>query len=85
MKYVFIELSWKEYLFWQETDMKKCKRINELLKSISRTPFEGIGNPEPLKHELSGLWSRRIDQEHRLIYLVVENEIRIYKCKSHYD
>jgi toxin YoeB len=85
MDYVFVNESWEDYLFWQATDKKKIKRINELLKDISRNPFEGIGKPEPLKHKYSGYWSRRIDAEHRLIYKVVENQIWIAKCRFHYD
>ena len=61
------------------------KKINELIKDIQRTPFEGRGKPEPLKYDLSGFWSRRIDREHRLVYRVIENEILIYSCKFHYD
>jgi toxin YoeB len=85
MDYVFVNESWEDYLFWQATDKKKIKRINELLKDISRNPFEGIGKPEPLKHKYSGYWSRRIDSEHRLIYKVVEIQIWIAKCRFHYD
>jgi toxin YoeB len=85
MDYVFVNESWEDYLFWQATDKKKIKRINELLKDISRNPFEGIGKPEPLKHKYSGYWSRRIDSEHRWVYKVVENQIWIAKCRFHYD
>jgi toxin YoeB len=85
MKYVFTELSWEDYLYWQKNDKQKVKRINELLKDISRNPFEGIGKPEPLKFKYAGFWSRRIDEEHRLIYRVVDDEIQIAKCRFHYD
>ena len=85
MKLVFTELSWEDYLFWQKNDKQKLKRINELLKDISRNPYEGIGKPEPLKFNYAGFWSRRIDEEHRLIYRIVENEIQIAKCRFHYD
>ena len=85
MKFVFTELSWEDYLFWQKNDKQKIKRINELLKDISRSPYEGIGKPEALRFNYSGFWSRRIDEEHRLIYRVVEDEIQIAKCKFHYD
>ena len=85
MKFVFTEFSWEDYLFWQKNDRQKLKRINELLKDISRNPYEGIGKPEPLKFNYSGFWSRRIDEEHRLIYRVVDNEIQIAKCRFHYD
>jgi toxin YoeB len=70
MKFIFVDESWEDYLHWQKTDKKKLKRINEMLKDISRSPFHGIGKPEPLKYKYSGFWSRRIDDEHRLIYQV---------------
>ena len=85
MKFVFVEESWEDYLYWQKTDKQKLKRINELLKDISRNPFEGIGKPEPLRHKYAGFWSRRINEEHRLIYKVSEDEIQIFKCRFHYD
>ena len=85
MKYVFVDESWDDYIYWQNTDKKKLKRINELLKDIARNPFDGIGKPESLKHKYSGFWSRRIDDEHRLIYRYENNEIHILKCRFHYD
>jgi len=85
MKFVFTELSWEDYQFWLKKDKKKLKRINELLKDISRNPYEGIGKPEPLKFNYAGFWSRRIDEEHRLIYRVEDDEIQIVKCRFHYD
>jgi toxin YoeB len=85
MKYVFVDESWEDYLYWQKIDKKMLKRINLLLKDISRQPYDGIGRPEPLKHNYRGFWSRRIDEEHRLIYQVVDDEIRIIKCRFHYD
>ena len=85
MKYVFVDESWEDYVYWQNTDKKKLKRINELLKDIERNPFDGIGKPEPLKHTYSGFWSRRIDEEHRLIYRYENEEIHILKCRFHYD
>lgn len=85
MKYVFVDESWDDYLYWLKNDMKKLKRINALLKDISRTPFEGIGKPEPLKYKYSGFWSRRIDEEHRLIYKYEDDAILIAKCRFHYD
>ena len=84
-KYIFVDESWEDYLYWQKTDKKILKRINDLLKDISRHPFEGIGKPEPLKHKYKGLWSRRITDEHRLIYQIKDDEIRIIKCRFHYD
>ena len=85
MNFVFVEESWEDYLYWQKTDKKMLQKINSLLKDISRTPFEGIGKPEALKHKYRGFWSRRIDQEHRLIYKVTDTEILIAKCRFHYD
>ena len=76
--------AWNDYLYWQFTDKRKVKRINELIKQSMRTPFEGLGNPEPLKHELQGYWSRRIDREHRLVYSYTENELEIIACRYHY-
>ena len=85
MKYVFVDESWEDYVYWQETDKKMARRINELLKEISRNPFSGTGKPEPLKYKYKGFWSRRINEEHRLIYQVRENEVLIVKCRFHYD
>jgi toxin YoeB len=85
MRLVFVDESWEDYLYWQKIDKKILSRINKLIKEIVRHPFEGIGKPEPLKHKYSGLWSRRIDGEHRLIYQVKDDEIRIIKCRFHYD
>ncbi len=85
MKYIFVDESWEDYLYWQKTDKKTLRKINKLLKDISRTPFSGLGKPEPLKHKYQGFWSRRIDSEHRLIYRVVDDEIQIAKCRHHYD
>ena len=69
----FSEISWNEYVFWQKNDKQKLNKINELIKDISRNPFEGIGKPEPLKFKYTGYWSRRIDEEHRLIYKVEQD------------
>lgn len=85
MKITFSKNSWEDYISWQTEDKRMLKRINLLIKDIQRTPFEGIGNPEPLKYDLSGFWPRRIDREHRLVYQVTDNEILIYSCKYHYD
>lgn len=85
MKITFSKNSWEDYLSWQKEDKKILKRINQLIKDIQRTPFQGIGNPEPLKYDLSGFWSRRIDQEHRLVYRVYDQKILIYSCKYHYN
>lgn len=85
MKISFVDESWEDYLYWQSVDKKMLKRINLLIKDITRTPFDGVGKPEPLKHQYAGLWSRRINSEHRLIYKVLDDEIWIVKCRYHYD
>lgn len=85
MKYIFVDESWEDYLYSQKTDKKMLLKINNLLKDISRTPFSGLGKPEPLKHKYIGFWSRRIDGEHRLIYQVKDDAILIAKCRFHYD
>lgn len=81
---IFVPKAFKEYQDWIQKDRKTALRIGDLIRDILRNPFEGIGKPEPLKYEFSGCWSRRIDQEHRLIYQVNENAIIIYSCFSHY-
>ncbi len=81
----FKQNAWTEYLYWQTQDKKTLKRINALLKDISRNPFEGIGKPEALKGDFSGYWSRRIDDTNRLVYRVKDEQIEIYQCKGHYD
>lgn len=85
MRLIFVDESWEDYLYWQKTDKKIAKKINELIKDISRSPFSGIGKPEALKHKYKGFWSRRITDEHRLIYRVKEDEVWIAKCRYHYD
>ncbi|MCX6231055.1 MAG: Txe/YoeB family addiction module toxin [Bacteroidetes bacterium] len=85
MKYVFVDESWEDYIYWQANDKKILKRINELLKDISRNPYTGIGKPEPLKHKYSGFWSRRINDTHRLVYQVKQGEILVAKCRFQYD
>lgn len=84
MNKFFTDESWADYVFWQENDKRFIKRINELIKEIERTPFTGIGKPEPLKHHLSGYWSRRINEEHRFIYRVEEDRMIILSCRYHY-
>jgi len=77
--------AWADYLYWQKTDKKLIKRINNLIADVTRDdPFTGIGNPEPLRHNWSGYWSRRINQEHRLVYKMVENQLYIAQCRYHY-
>ena len=85
MKITFSKNAWEDYLSWQKDDKKIMKRINQLIKDIQRTPFSGLGNPEPLKYDLAGLWSRRIDREHRLVYNYKNEEVIIYSCRYHYD
>lgn len=77
--------AWEDYCEWQQKNRTVAKRINQLIKDILRNPFEGIGKPEPLKGNLSGFWSRRIDEEHRLIYVVENDYIVIIACKGHYE
>jgi toxin YoeB len=84
MELIFMSPAWEDYLFWQKTDKKILKRVNELIRQCQRTPYEGIGKPEPLRGNLSGWWSRRIDQEHRLVYRFEENKIYILQCRKHY-
>jgi len=85
MKITFSENAWEDYVSWQNEDKKMLKKINELIKDILRHPFEGIGKPEPLKFDLKGFWSRRIDREHRLVYQAIESDLLIYSCRFHYD
>ena len=84
MKKIWYDDAWEDYLEWQTVDKKNFKRINKLIKEIDRQGHEGIGEPEPLKHELAGWWSRRIDKQHRLVYRIIEDEIEIVQCKGHY-
>jgi len=84
MNLVFSAHAWEDYLHWQEVDRKTLRRIHELLKDIKRNPHSGIGKPEPLRHALAGWWSRRIDQEHRLVYRVTERGIEIAQLRYHY-
>lgn len=78
------DLAWDSYLYWQANDKKILGRINALIKDIKRSPFMGIGKPEPLKFELAGKWSRRINDEHRLVYQVKNSELIIFQCRYHY-
>ena len=84
MKLVFSEQAWEDYLHWQETDKKMLKRINALIKETTRTPFEGTGKPERLKHALAGYWSRRITDEHRMVYKVDGDSLQIAQLRYHY-
>lgn len=85
MKIIFSKNAWEDYTSWLTQDRKMLRKINDLIKDIQRTPFSGKGKPEPLKYDLAGLWSRRIDREHRLVYKVQDEELFIYACKYHYD
>ena len=80
----FTDEAWKDYVYWFETDKKQLKKINELIKDIERAPFEGIGKPEALKFNLKGLWSRRIDHEHRIVYKVGEGVVYFVSLRFHY-
>lgn len=84
MKLLFTTQAWEDYLYWQQNDRKVLKRINELIKNIQRTPFEGLGKPEALKFSLSGYWSRRINHEHRLVYKVDNEMLFLVQCRYHY-
>ncbi|MCF6263043.1 MAG: Txe/YoeB family addiction module toxin [Xanthomonadales bacterium] len=78
------ENAWDDYLYWHQTDKKTLKRINSLIKAIKREPFKGIGEPEPLKYNWSGYWSRRISLQHRLVYKVSDKTLFIAQCRYHY-
>jgi len=78
------EKAWEDYLYWQQTDKKTFKRINTLIKAIKRNAFAGLGDPEPLKHNWTGYWSRRIDRQHRLVYKVTDETIIVVQCRYHY-
>jgi len=84
VKLVFSEHAWSDYLHWQKSNKKILKRINLLIKDVQRSPFEGIGKPEPLKHALSGHWSRRINDEHRIVYKVSNDTMFIVQLRYHY-
>jgi toxin YoeB len=85
MKYVFVDESWEDYLYWQKTDKKIFAKINAILKDVSCNPYPGLGKPEPLKYKYQGFWPRKIDHEHRLIYQYRDNEILIAKCRFQND
>ncbi len=85
MKKIWFDEAWGDYLYWQAQDKKTLKRINMLLKDIERSSFAGIGKPEPLKGELSGFWSRRIDDTNRLVYRISNGVLEVLSCRGHYD
>lgn len=84
-KLIFSEQAWDDFTYWQEQDKKTLKRIFKLLQDIDRNGNNGIGKPEPLKNELSGYWSRRIDEVNRIVYKISNGQIEIIQCKGHYD
>ncbi len=84
MVLIFSEHAWADYLYWQKTDKNTLRRINQLIQAILREPFSGIGKPEPLRHSLAGYWSRRIDEEHRIVYKVVDDSLFIAQLRYHY-
>ncbi len=84
MKLVFSRHAWEDYLYWQKTDRQIVRRINALIENIRRSPFKGIGKPEPLKNRLTGYWARRIDSEHRLVYRIEGESIYIVQARYHY-
>lgn len=84
MRLVFTPLGWEDYLHWQTSDRTTVKRINRLLEDVLRDPFSGIGKPEPLRHVLQGCWSRRITEEHRLVYLVDKDDVVVLQTRFHY-
>ena len=85
MKKIWSDISWDDYLYWQKQNKKLLKKINDLIKDIERKPFEGLGKPEPLKNNLSGWWSRRIDDTHRIVYRVENGNLEIAQCREHYN
>lgn len=84
MKLVFADAAWEDYLYWQQQDRKTVERINKLIRETQQEPFSGIGKPEPLKHALAGFWSRRISDEHRMVYRIQGDELQIAQLRYHY-
>ncbi|RYE53581.1 MAG: Txe/YoeB family addiction module toxin [Sphingobacteriales bacterium] len=84
MRIVFQHVAWEDYVYWQQTDKAILKKINAIIKEIERTPYEGQGKPEMLKHDLSGWWSRRLNLEHRIVYRVEDHAVIILQCRYHY-
>jgi toxin YoeB len=85
LKKIWSEKSWDDYLYWQKQNKSLLKKINTLIRDIERNPFEGLGKPEPLKENLSGWWSRRIDDTHRIVYRIEKGNLEIAQCREHYD
>ncbi len=84
MTKIWSDSAWADYLEWQDADSKMLRRVNELIRDTERDPFRGLGKPEPLKGDLSGWWSRRINGEHRLVYRVKDGALEIAQCRTHY-
>ncbi|HEV2853680.1 MAG TPA: Txe/YoeB family addiction module toxin [Thermoanaerobaculia bacterium] len=84
MKLIFSERAWEDYLYWQETDRRLVNRIHQLIRDIQREPFSGIGKPEPLRHAFQGYWSRRINDEHRIVYKIEDDSVLIAQLRYHY-
>lgn len=84
MRLIFAEQAWEDYLYWQALDRKLLERINRLINETMRDPYEGLGKPEPLKHEMAGFWSRRITEEHRMVYKIVDESLLIAQLRYHY-
>lgn len=82
---IWTDAAWEDYQYWQTQDRKTLKRINLLIRDAMRSPFDGIGKPEPLRENLSGFWSRRIDEEHRLLYTMDQNDLVVIACRYHYE
>jgi len=85
MKIIFSEQAWEDYQFWVVNDRKTLKRINQLIRDTARDPFRGVGKPEPLRHLLKSYWSRRINEEHRMVYCVKENQLMLAQLRYHYE
>jgi toxin YoeB len=85
LKKIWSDTSWDDYLYWQKQNKKLLKKINDIIKDIEREPFEGLGKPEPLKNNLSGWWSRRIDDTHRIVYRIENGDLEIAQCREHYN
>jgi toxin YoeB len=85
MRVIFSRNAWDDYLFWQEEDKRMVRKIQDLIRSIRKTPYEGLGQPESLRYDLAGFWVRKIDREHRLVYQVVKKDLLIYTCRFHFD
>ena len=81
----FETAAWEDYLFWQQSDKQVLRRVNQLIRDTQRDPFAGLGKPEPLKHDLAGFWSRRITDEHRIVYKMDGDEVLIAQCRHHYE